>query len=268
METVKEILKDHWEYRWQLPKLARSDLKKAYSGSFLGWTWAVIRPSILIFVFWFAFTIGLRHGKPVDGYPFFLWLIAGMVPWFYMRDMLTSGAGSIRKHKYLVKKIKFPVSTIPTFVSMSFIVTHCLLLVIMIVIYWMFRYPPTIYYLQLPFYLVLMFLFWTAWGLFSGILSSFSADFLNLIRSLTQALFWLSGILYNAKDIEQIWIRRILMFNPVTILVDGYRNSFVYHKWFWETPREMRNYFIVFVIMCLLAIWAYKRLRKDLPDVL
>ena len=111
-----------------------------------------------------------------------------------------------------------------------------------------------------------MFLFWTAWGLFSGILSSFSADFLNLIRSLTQALFWLSGILYNAKDIEQIWIRRIL--NPVTILVDGYRNSFVYHKWFWETPREMRNYFIVFVIMCLLAIWAYKRLRKDLPDVL
>ena len=114
MNTFKEILTDHFQYRNQLVKLAKADLKKTYSGSVLGWSWALIRPSILIFVFWFAFSVGLRKGGDVDGYPFFLWLIAGMIPWFYMRDMITGGAGSIRKYKYLVTKIKFPTSTIPT----------------------------------------------------------------------------------------------------------------------------------------------------------
>lgn len=268
METIKEILRDHWEYKSQLPKLAKSDLNKTYKGALLGWAWAIIRPAILIFVFWFAFTIGLRHGKPVDGYPFFLWLIAGMIPWYYMRDMLNSGSSSIRRYKYLVTKIKFPISTIPTFVSMANLAVNTGLIVIMMIIFWLFGYAPTIYYLQIPFYILLMFLFWTAWGLFSGILSAISSDFLNLIKSLTQALFWLSGILYDARTIEQPIIRKILLFNPVTILVNGFRNVFINHQWFWEQPRELRNLLIVYILMCLLAIWAYKRLRKELPDVL
>ena len=136
------------------------------------------------------------------------------------------------------------------------------------IIFWLFGYAPTIYYLQIPFYILLMFLFWTAWGLFSGILSAISSDFLNLIKSLTQALFWLSGILYDARTIEQPIIRKILLFNPVTILVNGFRNVFINHQWFWEQPRELRNLLIVYILMCLLAVWAYKRLRKELPDVL
>ena len=148
MNTLKEIVKDHIDYRKQLVQLAKADMKKAYGGV-LGMGWAIIRPAILIFVFWFAFSVGLRKGGDVDGYPFFLWLIAGMIPWFYMRDMITGGAGSIRRYKYLVTKIKFPVSTIPTFVSMGNLVTHMGLVVIMIVIYMLFGYYPTVYYLQI-----------------------------------------------------------------------------------------------------------------------
>ena len=135
MSTFKEILKDHIRYRHQLVSLAISDLKKQYAGSALGIAWALIRPAILIFVFWFAFTFGLRHGADKNGFPFFLWLIAGMIPWFYMRDMFTGGANSIRKYKFLVTKIKYPVSTIPTFVSISNLVTHIGLLAIMMIIF-------------------------------------------------------------------------------------------------------------------------------------
>ena len=151
----------------------------------------MIKPTILIFVFWFAFTTGLRKGGDVDGYPFFLWLIAGMIPWFYMRDMLAGGANSIRRYKYLVTKIKFPISTIPTFVSMACLATHLGLLVIMIAIYIGFGYMPTVYYLQLPLYMLMMFVFFTVWGLFSGLLSAISRDFLNLVKSLVTALFWM-----------------------------------------------------------------------------
>ena len=234
----------------------------------LGMGWAIIRPAILIFVFWFAFSVGLRKGGDVEGYPFFLWLIAGMIPWFYMRDMITGGAGSIRRYKYLVTKIKFPVSTIPTFVSMGSLATHAGLVVLMIGIFLLFGYRPTIYYLQIPLYMILMFLFFTAWGLFSGVLSSISRDFLNLVKSLTQALFWMSGILYDANGIGQQWIRNILLFNPVTIVVNGYRNALIYQKWFWEDWQQLVNFAIVYAVMLLLAVWVYRKLKKDIPDVL
>lgn len=83
--------------------------------------------------------------------------------------MITGGAGSIRKYRYLVTKIKFPISTIPTFVSLSCLAVHIGLLLIMILIFVGFGYPPTIYYLQLPVYMLMMFAFFTTWGLFSGV---------------------------------------------------------------------------------------------------
>ncbi|MEE0514438.1 MAG: ABC transporter permease [Emergencia sp.] len=268
MNTFKEIIRDHYEYRKQLVKLAKSDITKTYKGAALGWSWAVIRPAITIFVFWFAFTVGLRSGKPVEGYPFFLWLIAGMIPWFYMRDMLTGGARSLRQYRYLITKIKYPICTIPTFVSMSHLIVHTGLLLIMIVIYMGFGFMPDIYYLQLPFYMLLMFMFWTAWGLFAGLLSAISKDFLNLVRSMSTALFWLSGIIYSVSKVKYDWIKNILLFNPVTLIANGYRNCFVYKKWFWESPQELLNFGIVFGVMVLLAVWAYKKLRKEIPDVL
>ncbi len=269
LNTVKEILYDHIHYRKQIFQLAKSDLIKTYTGAAFGWAWAIIKPTVTIFVFWFAFTIGLRHGEPQNGYPFFLWLIAGFVPWFFMRDSITSGAGSIRKYKYLVQRIKYPVDTIPTFVVLSQLFSNLALTLIMIVIYLVFGYKPTIYYLQIPLFYLMALFFFTCWGLFSAMLSSMSKDFFNLVKSAVPPLFWLSGILYSPERIKNHHtIRAILMFNPVTIIVNGFRNSFVYHKWFWETPLLIRNYCIVTVIMIILAIWAYRKLKKEIPDVL
>lgn len=268
MNTIKEIFRDHYDYRKQLFKLARTEIIKTYKGAALGWSWAIIRPAIQIFVFWFAFSIGLRNGKPVEGYPFFLWLIAGMIPWFYMRDMIQGGSACLRRHTHLVTKIKFPISTIPTFVSLSLFAVHIGLILIVVLIYMGFGYMPDLYYLQLPFYMLLMFLFFTAWGLFAGVLSAMSRDFLNLVKALTTALFWMSGILYDVNGIKIGWLRIVLLYNPITLIDNGYRNCFVYKKWFWETPREMLNFVIVYAIMVLLAVWAYRKLRKDIPDVL
>ena len=78
----------------------------------------------------------------------------------------------------------------------------------------------------------------------------------------------LSGIVYNVDNIHSHTIKTILMFNPITIIANGFRNSMVYHKWFWETPEQMRNYLILTAIMFVLAMWSYKKLNKEIPDVL
>lgn len=248
--------------------LAKSDLLKTYRGAAFGWAWAVVKPLMTLFVFWFGFTVGLRHGKPENGYPYFLWLVAGFTPWFYMRDMIQGGAECIRKYKHLVTKIKFPISIIPTFSSLSHLVIHLLLLVIAIIGFWVMGFPPDKYLLQIPIYMVMMFAFYEVWSLFAGMLSAVSKDFLNLVKATVQALFWMSGVIYNVDMIKNPTVRVILKFNPITVISSGYRKSFIYKNWFWEDKIELIGYATTFLIFAVLAVWAFKKLRKEVPDVL
>ena len=265
---IGEIIKDHITYMQQIFKLAKADLVKTYRGAALGWSWAIIKPAVTIFVYWFAFSIGLRMGGDVDGYPYFLWLISGLLPWFYMSEMITSGTDTIRKYSYLVTKMKFPVSTIPTFVSMSKFIVHFMLVIIVILIFIFMGYPPDIYLIQLPFYMLCMFIFFTIWSLFSSLLASMSKDFGNLVKSMVTAVFWLSGILWNPETITISWLKKLLMLNPVTFITTGFRNCFINHVWFFEQPKRLLYFVIITAIMLVIAIWTYKRLRKEIPDVL
>lgn len=267
-EELKQIIKDHIIYKQQILKLAKSDLVKTYRGSALGWSWAIIKPIVTIFVYWFAFTIGLRAGKPVNGYPFFLWLIAGIVPWFYMSEMITGGTDAIRKYKFLVNKMKFPIATIPTFVSISKYMINIILLIVVGIIFVCFGFSPDIYYLQIPFYILLSFIFFTSWGLFASMLAAISKDFANLVKSFITAVFWLSGILWNPETIKVAWLKKVLMVNPVTFLVSGFRNCFINKIWFWEQPKRLMYFLIITLIMIISSLWVYKRLRKEIPDVL
>ena len=142
MTILKTICDEHLLYRKQILKLAKSDLVKTYRGSALGWSWAFIKPMVTIFVYWFAFSYGIRSGGDVDGYPFFLWLIAGFVPWFYMSEMITQGAGCMRSNRHLITKMKFPISVIPTFTSLSKLTIHLILMAVTIVIFIAFGHMP------------------------------------------------------------------------------------------------------------------------------
>ena len=268
MNSIRMIIDEHKLLGNQIFKLAKSDLIKTYRASALGWAWALVKPAVRIFVFWFAFSVGMRAGKPVEGYPYILWLMAGFLPWFYMQDMLNGGAGCIRKNKHLVTKMKFPVSVIPTFVSFSHLYVHWVLLAINIVIFVLAGHMPDIYYLQIPFYMLLMFMFFTIWALFAGLLSAISKDFQNLVKSITTAIFWMSGVMYNVDRIHNHAARILLKFNPITVISSGYRKVFIYKEWFWEDPVELGCFFVTFTIFVLLALWAYRRLRKEVPDVL
>lgn len=268
MKTIIDIVKEHIKWRNQILSLAKSDIIKTYSGAALGWLWALVKPTITILVFWFAFSVGLRQGGDIEGFPFVLWMMAGMLPWFYMSEMITQGAGAIRKYKFLVTKMKFPISTIPTFVALSKFAIHLCLFLIVVALFVIFGYMPDIYYLQLPIYMLLMLFFFICWSLFSSMLSSISHDFLNLVKSITTAIFWMSGILWDINKINSKLVHDILLFNPVTFFANGYRNVFIYKTWIWEQPRDLISFGIVLVVMLFLAVWSYKKLLKEIPDVL
>jgi len=268
MKTISKIIKEHFEYKNQITKLAKADLVKTYRGAALGWMWAIIKPTVTIFVYWFAFTVGLRAGQDVKGFPYFLWLISGVIPWTYMSEMITAGTDCIRKYSYLVTKMKFPVATIPTFVNMSKFSVHIILMAIVIWIFAIFGFLPQIYILQLPIYMLLTFIFFNIWGLFSSLLAAISKDYANLVKSFISALFWLSGIMWNVDTIQNSVIRNILKLNPITFLVNGYRNCFINKTWFWNEPLELLYFAVILGILLVFALVVYRKLRKDIPDVL
>jgi teichoic acid transport system permease protein len=268
-----------------LIKLAKADIIKTYSGSALGWAWAIIKPAVIIFVFWFAFGVGLRlaTGNMDNGYPFLLWLIAGLLPWFFMEEMITQGANALRQYNYLVTKMRFPIATIPTFVGISKFYVHLFLVGLVTLFFVGYGFKPDIYFLQLPIYMLCMVLFFIAWAQFASMLTCISKDFFNLVGAATQALFWLSGILYDVNTMNVPgWLKIFLMINPITFIANGYRNIFIYKVWIWDDHTTLwiksmgidievypiALFCIALLIMAALALWAYRKLYKEIPDVL
>lgn len=262
-------LKEHYENRNQILRLSVADLKKTYHGAALGWAWAVIKPVVTVFVYWFAIEIGLKKGGDVNGYPYILWLIAGILPWFFMSEAITGGTDCIRRYSYLVTKMKYPVMTIPTFTNLSKLLVNIVLTLVTVAVFWICGYPPTIYIIQLPVYIFFMFMLFNAWALFAGMVSAIGKDFSNLVKSLTVAIFWLSGVLWDVANVaDNKMLTRFLMLNPVTYICYGFRNCFVNGIWFFEQRKRMYYFLIWYLILVILSFWAYRKLRKEIPDVL
>lgn len=265
---MREIIIENIKYIKQTYKLAKSDLIKTYNGAALGPLWALIKPALLIFVYWFAFSYGLRSGKPINGHPFVLWIIVGNLPWLYVSEILVAGANSIRANRHLVTKMPFPMSTIMSFVSLSKLFVHFALAGIVLIILLFNGYRPTIYWLQLLYYVPAMYIFFTALSWITAPLSSLSKDFLNLIKAVVTALFWLSGVVWNPYDLSAGPVRAIILMNPITYFINGYRNTFLFGKWFFETRFET----VSFLLLCMFVMYGgsliYRKTNKEIRDVL
>ena len=98
-------------------KLAKNDFKTRYAGSYLGIFWAFVQPIITVLLYWFVFTIAIpSRATTLNGdleIPYVLWLIAGIVPWFYFSEALSSGTNALLEYNYLVKKVVFKISILP-----------------------------------------------------------------------------------------------------------------------------------------------------------
>lgn len=269
MSTLLNIIRSQWERREQIFNLALFDLKKQARGAALGWFWFFAKPLVYIFVFWFALQIGLKTGSSsVQGAPYILWLMAGLIPWFYMQNMLGMGTHVFKRFSYLVNKIKFPIAGIPTIHAISLFVIHCGLVVFLLVVYFFCGLPLDLYLLQIPLGMILMFVFFYMFSLTSSLLSAISKDFQNLMATLSTPLFWLSGIIFNVFDLGIGWLETVLMFNPITFIVTIYRCAIYDRMWIWEQPMALVGFAVVFAVTLALMIVVYKRTAEEVPDVL
>jgi len=200
--------------------------------------------------------------------PFFLWLVAGLVPWFFMQEMLNAGSDVLHRYSYLANKIKFPISGIPTIFGISTLIVHLGLVVVLLIIFFAAGIPLDLFLIQVPFIIITMFLFFLMYSLTTSLLCALSKDFANLIKAIVTPLFWLSGVLYDPTTITILWVKRFLLFNPITFFATAYRDAFYTKTWIWDDLHRLGAFGVVFLATFITMLLLYKRLSKEVPDVL
>ena len=270
LSGIADIIGEHKGQAKKIWMLGVNDLIKKYKGAVMGPLWAIIKPSFTLFILWFAFEVGIRGSGMVSGYPRFIFMLSGYVPWFFISETIVGGSRSIRQNSQFVTKLSFPVSNIMTFCTMASLIIHIGMCVIMYAILLFSGYGPSLYNLQIFYYMPLMYAFFLVLAWTTAPLSAFSRDFENLINAIITGLFWLSGIFWDTYDIKNPVIRTIMYFNPINYFINGYRKSFLYEKFIFDSDytKEMLIFYGEFALLILVGGYFYNKLRKILPDIL
>src|ERR687884_841920 len=104
-------LRELWRFRELVYFLALRDVKVRYKQTALGVAWVVLQPLLAMAIFSFVF--GGIARLPSDGVPYPLFVIAGLVPWFYFANSTSGASGSIVGNTQLISKVYFPRLVIP-----------------------------------------------------------------------------------------------------------------------------------------------------------
>ncbi len=266
-KSLASVIGTNVKHAQQTLSMAMIELKKTYSSSTLGMLWAFIKPSLFILVYWFGIEIGLRGGKSDDNEPFILWLIAGILPWFFVSDALIQCGQSIRKNRHLVTKSVFPASTIPAITETSLFIIHLILVAIAAVIFTLCGHM-SLYFLQIVYCLVCLYVLMWVLSMFFSALVVVSRDFEYMLKSATQVLFWLSPILWRTDRLEKFpWLYYIVKLNPITYVIEIYRDAFFGRLCFLSWV-ELTCFWAEMIIGALVACFVFKRLEREFADIL
>src|SRR5512138_2685892 len=92
-----------WRYRELMFFLTWRDVKVRYKQTALGVIWVVLQPlaTMAVFSLFLARVGGI--GDTVENYPLFV--LAGLLPWGFFSNAITSAAGSVVGNQNLVTKV-------------------------------------------------------------------------------------------------------------------------------------------------------------------
>ncbi len=266
LKTFYRFLRDIYSSKRLLIDLAKNDFKSRYMGNYLGILWAFVQPTAMILIFWFVFQVGFKS-MPVDNFPFILWLMAGMVPWFFFSESLQSATQSILANNFLVKKVVFRVSLLPIIQIISALAIHLFFIVFLLGMFLYYGYTPTLYWLQIPYYLLATILLVLGVSWITSSVIVFFRDLGQIISMIVQFGFWLTPIFWSLKILPEKY-HSLIQYNPAYYLVEGYRDALINHVWFWDKPSLTLQYWAVTAFFFFAGGVIFRKLRPHFADVL
>lgn len=249
-----------------LLRLSLNDFKTRFAGSTFGTVWAFVQPATTILVFWFVFQVGLRS-RPMEDIPFILWLISGLIPWFYFSDVWGSTTNVFLEYSYLVKKVVFNIDILPIVKLISNIFVHLFFLGIMVIIYSIYGYYPEVRMIEVLYYLLCMIALVLAMGFITSSVQVFFRDMTQIVGIIMQVLMWMTPIMWPSSMLPSsiLWILKI---NPMFYIVQGYRHAMIGGAMDAPSIQYTAYFWLLVSTLLLVGISFFQKLKPHFADVL
>lgn len=270
MNDVISLLKEIVTRRKLIWDLAKADFKKRFVGSYFGMVWMFVQPLVTVLIYFFIFQLGFKSVPPVPGVPYVLWLVPGIVPWFFYSEALNCITGCLQEYSYLVKKVVFQVEILPVIKLISCLLVHGFFLLIMLILALCFGKLPMATWIQILYYSFAASMLALAFGYLTSAIHVFFKDMAQIVSICLQFGMWLSPIMYQETmfSTDYPWIVTVLKLNPFYYIVAGYRDSILTGNWFWERPTLTVYFWVVTLVIGFAGFKVFKRLRPHFSDVL
>ena len=267
IESLLRVPLDIYKDRAMFLTLVKNDFQARFAGSYLGIFWAYVQPVITICLYWFVFQVGLRSGD-VSNHPFILFLVSGLVPWFYFAECWSSANGVLLEYNYLVKKVVFNVGVLPAMKVCSALFVHVFFVTIVTVMCLIYGYGFQLYMLQMIYYIFAVALLALGLSYATAAFTVYFRDMTPIVGILLTIGIWLTPIMWNAEATLSGMLLNIFKLNPMYYIVDGFRDSLLNKTWFWEKPVWSIYFWCLTISVYLLGVKLFNRLKVHFPDVL
>jgi lipopolysaccharide transport system permease protein len=263
-----------WRPLFELPgryelvlSLARRELVARYKGSMLGIIWAVLTPVVMItiFTFLFAGVFGARFGASSSPWDYALYLFCGLLPWTMFQETVQSSATTIITHSNLVKRVLFPLETLPAAQAFASLGNQLFGTIALLIASLVLGHQLSVTVLWLPVLLVpqLVLTLGVAWLVAS--LGVFLRDLAQGLSLFLMAWMYLTPIIYPESIVPDKY-RALINLNPFTALVRSYRRTMLEG----QAPdwAGLASFSLFAIVVFGFGYWWFARTRKNFADVL
>jgi lipopolysaccharide transport system permease protein len=209
-----------WAFRELGLTLALRDLQLRYRQTLLGVAWAVLQPLAAMAAFSWVF--GQVAGIPSDGVPYPVFVLAGVVPWFFISTAVSAAAESLVEHTDLVTRVWFPRMLAPIAAVLAAVVDLFIGLLLLVPVMAAYEVAPPLQVLTLPVWLLGAVLVATAAGLWLAAANVLYRDVRYALAFLLQLWLFVSPIVFPTSLIAEPWLY-LFSLNPAVGVIDGLR---------------------------------------------
>lgn len=270
MNDVKLVIKEQFSNFGIIRRISKYEEKATYQSHYLGLIWQFLNPAIQIGIYYLVFGLGVNGGKQVDGVPFIIWMLIGIIAWFFINSSILGSSNSIYKQVGLVSKMKFPVSILPSVNITSNFVSYRAMMLLLLVSMTIGGVYPTIYWLQYIYYFICMIAFLFAFGILNATITVLVRDYHIMLQSILRLLFYLSGPIWNLHTMAQFKgkdaIIRILELNPIFYIIDGFRDTFLSKAWFWQKGTQSLFFWLIVLLLLTIGSHLHMKFRARFVD--
>lgn len=251
-----QIWKDIYSYRELLKTNVKKDIRGKYKGSFLGVLWSFLNPLLQVVVYWIVFPFIMGRAGTADNY--LCYLVTGIIPWTFFTSVVNAGTVSMITNAGIIKKVYFPREILLISQVLSGIINFFISCIIVVIFCIGTGAGISYHLILLPVIAVIEMILSLGVIFILSALEVYVQDIEYVVSFLLNMGFYAAPILYQMSVLDGAGLlQRIISLNPFTVLIEGYRDIFMYHQW-----PDFTSLFMVLILALVILIVGYGIFKK------